>query len=350
MEHKENTPATAWLVLENGRTFQGRRFGARGERMAEVVFTTGMSGYLETLSDPSFWGQIVVQTFPLIGNYGVIPADFESDMVGPGGYIVKHWCQAPSNFRSEGSLDAFFQDRGLVALEGIDTRTVTKIIREKGVMNGVITDDPASVDLAALSTYRAQGAVRAVSTKEKYVVGPENPKKRLALMDYGLKKNIWRELTDRGAQVTVCPCTTTAEEIAAMNVDGVMLSNGPGDHGAHCQPEGDCRAEKAHVRHLPGAPADGSGPWGQDPKAEVRPPGGEPAGKGPGDRPGVHHQPEPRLCSGGRQYGPRRGPGAVCQRERRHLRGGALHQPAGLYHPVPPRGLRRAFGHGVPVR
>jgi carbamoyl-phosphate synthase small subunit len=229
MEHKENTPATAWLVLENGRTFQGRRFGARGERMAEVVFTTGMSGYLETLSDPSFWGQIVVQTFPLIGNYGVIPADFESDMVGPGGYIVKHWCQAPSNFRSEGSLDAFFQDRGLVALEGIDTRTVTKIIREKGVMNGVITDDPASVDLAALSTYRAQGAVRAVSTKEKYVVGPENPKKRLALMDYGLKKNIWRELTDRGAQVTVCPCTTTAEEIAAMNVDGVMLSNGPGD-------------------------------------------------------------------------------------------------------------------------
>lgn len=229
MEHMDNTPATAYLVLENGRRFQGRRFGAVGGLMAEVVFTTGMSGYLETLSDPSYWGQIVVQTFPLIGNYGVIPADFESDMVGPGGYIVKHWCQAPSNFRSEGSLDAFFKDRGLVALEGIDTRTVTKIIREKGVMNGVITDDPDSVDLAALSAYRLQGAVRAVSAKEKYVVGPDSPKKKIALMDYGLKKNIWRELVNRGAQVTVCPCDTTAGEIAAMDVDGIMLSNGPGD-------------------------------------------------------------------------------------------------------------------------
>lgn len=224
-----NTANKAYLVLENGKTFQGRRFGASGELTAEVVFTTGMTGYLETLTDPSYWGQIVVQTFPLIGNYGVIPADFESEMVGPRGYIVKHWCQAPSNFRSEGSLDAFFRDRGLTALEGIDTRTLTKILREKGVMNGVITDDPASVDLAALAAYKVTGAVRAASTKEKYVVGPEEPKKKIALMDYGLKKNIWRELVNRGAQVTVCPCDTTAEEIAAMDVDGIMLSNGPGD-------------------------------------------------------------------------------------------------------------------------
>ncbi len=229
MENKETRGNTAYLVLENGRTFQGRRFGTDGELTAEVVFTTGMTGYLETLTDPSYWGQIVVQTFPLIGNYGVIPADFESGMVGPGGYIVKHWCQAPSNFRSEGSLDAFFKDQGLIALEGIDTRTLTKLIREKGVMNGTITNDPASVDLAALSAYRQQGAVRAVSTKEKYVVGPEQPQKKIALMDYGLKKNIWRELVTRGAQVTVCPCTTTAGEIAALGVDGVMLSNGPGD-------------------------------------------------------------------------------------------------------------------------
>lgn len=219
----------AYLVLENGRVFEGRRFGAAGELTAEVVFTTGMSGYLETLTDPSYYGQIVVQTFPLIGNYGVIPADFESDRIGPKGYIVKQWCQAPSNFRSEGSLDAFFQDRGLVALSGIDTRTLTKIIREKGVMNGRITDHPESVHMDELQSFRVQGAVRAVSTKEKYVVGPENPKYKLALMDYGLKKNIWRELVKRGAQVTVCPCDTKAEEIASMNVDGVMLSNGPGD-------------------------------------------------------------------------------------------------------------------------
>lgn len=225
----EQTGNRAYLVLENGRVFQGRRFGAQEELTAEVVFTTGMTGYMETLSDPSYWGQIVVQTFPLIGNYGVITADFESDIIGPKGYIVKHWCQAPSNFRSEGSLDAFFQDRGLTALEGIDTRTLTKILREKGVMNGVITGDPASVDLEAVKAHRVRGVVRAVSTKERYVVGPETPKKKVALMDYGLKKNIWRELVKRGAQVTVCPCDTTAGEIAALDVDGVMLSNGPGD-------------------------------------------------------------------------------------------------------------------------
>ncbi len=221
---------TAYLVLENGRVFQGRRFGAGGEQMAEVVFSTGMTGYLETITDRSYWGQIVVQTFPLIGNYGVIPADFESGGVGPKGYIVKHWCQAPSNFRSEGSLDAFFKERGLTALSGVDTRALTKMIREKGVMNGMITDDPKSVDMAALSAYRVRGAVKAVSTKEAFTIKPQGPaKKKLALIDYGMKDNIWRELVRRGAQVTVCPCTVTAEEVRALGVDGLMLSNGPGD-------------------------------------------------------------------------------------------------------------------------
>ena len=153
-----------------------------------------MTGYLETLTDRSYWGQMVVQTFPLIGNYGVIPADFESDAIGPSAYIVKHWCQAPSNFRSEGSLDTFFKERGVIGLSGVDTRTLTKIIREAGVMNGVITDDPAAVDFEALKAYRVTGAVKASSTKERYVVS-----------------------------------TTTAQEIAAMGVDGIMLSNGPGD-------------------------------------------------------------------------------------------------------------------------
>ena len=141
---------TGYLVLENGKIFRGERFGAEGEMTAEVVFTTGMTGYLETLTDRSYWGQMVVQTFPLIGNYGVIPADFESDAIGPSAYIVKHWCQAPSNFRSEGSLDTFFKERGVIGLSGVDTRTLTKIIREAGVMNGAITDDPAAVDFEAL--------------------------------------------------------------------------------------------------------------------------------------------------------------------------------------------------------
>jgi len=225
----EQTGKTAYLVLENGRVFQGRRFGAQGELTAEVVFTTGMTGYLETLTDPSYWGQIVVQTFPLIGNYGVIPADFESSVVGPRGYIVKHWCQAPSNFRSEGSLDAFFKDRGLVALEGVDTRTLTKLIREKGVMNGMITSDPAKADICAIKSYKVQGAVRAASTKEPYTLGPADSKTHIALIDYGMKRNIANELVKRGAKVTVCPCTVTASELAGMGADGIMLSNGPGD-------------------------------------------------------------------------------------------------------------------------
>lgn len=221
---------TGYLVLENGRTFQGERFGAEGEITAEVVFTTGMTGYLETLTDRSYWGQAVVQTFPLIGNYGVIPADFESDVIGPRAYIVKHWCQAPSNFRSEGSLDTFFKERAVIGLSGIDTRTLTKIIRESGVMNGRITDDPGSVDLDELKRYKVTGAVQASSTKDMYVLKPEGEvKKKVALMDFGLKKNIYRELVMRGAEVTVCPCNTTAREIAGLGVDGIMLSNGPGD-------------------------------------------------------------------------------------------------------------------------
>ena len=229
-ERVERMGKTGYLVLENGKVFRGERFGAQGEMTAEVVFTTGMTGYLETLTDRSYWGQMVVQTFPLIGNYGVIPADFESDAIGPCAYIVKQWCQAPSNFRSQGSLDTFFKEKGVIGLSGIDTRTLTKIIRETGVMNGVITDDPATVDFEALKAYRVTGAVRASSTKERYVVRPEGEvKKKIALLDFGLKRNIYRELAKRGAEVTVCPFTTTAAEIKALGVDGIMLSNGPGD-------------------------------------------------------------------------------------------------------------------------
>lgn len=224
---------TAYLVLENGTVFRGESFGAEGEITAEVVFTTGMTGYLETLTDPSYYGQIVVQTFPLIGNYGVIPADFESDVIGPRAYIVKHWCQAPSNFRSEGSLDTFFKEKGIVGLCSIDTRTLTKMIREKGVMNGKITTCPSEVDFSELKAYRVVDAVASTTTRERYTVpgaaGTKYEGKKIALLDFGLKKNIYRELCARGAEVIVCPAHTTAEEIAALGVQGIMLSNGPGD-------------------------------------------------------------------------------------------------------------------------
>lgn len=221
---------TGYLVLENGKIFRGERFGATGEVTAEVVFATGMTGYLETLTDPGYFGQIVAQTFPLIGNYGVISADFESDFIGPKAYIVKHWCQEPSNFRSEGSLDTFFEKNNIVALAGVDTRSLTKLLREAGVMNGIITDDPDSVDLEALKAYRVKDAVNAVTTKERYVISPEGEvKKRVAMLDFGLKKAFYRELLQLGAEITVCPASTTAAELKELAPDGIILSNGPGD-------------------------------------------------------------------------------------------------------------------------
>ena len=211
------------------RSSAANRFGAAGEVTAEVVFTTGMTGYLETLTDKSYFGQIVVQTFPLIGNYGVIPSDFEGKIIGPCGYIVKEWCQSPSNFRSEGDLDTFFKERGVIGLCGIDTRALTKVIRESGVMNGMITTELTHVDMDKIHSYRVTNAVESTSVTE--MMRRENPKKTctVALMDYGYKENIRRELEKRGAEVIVCPYNTTADELKALNIDGVMLSNGPGD-------------------------------------------------------------------------------------------------------------------------
>ena len=220
---------TAYLVLENGKVFQGEYFGKVGDVIAEVVFTTGMTGYLETLTDKSYYGHMIVQTFPLIGNYGLIPQDFESDRVAARAYIVKDWCQAPSNFRSEGSIDTFLKQKDIVAIKGVDTRTLTKIIRESGTMNGMITDDPAKADLEKIKAYRVTDAVNSVSTKEIYEQGDPNAKYHVALMDFGMKENISRKLQALGARVTVCPCLTSADELRRLKVDGVMLSNGPGD-------------------------------------------------------------------------------------------------------------------------
>jgi len=221
---------TAYLVLENGEFFEGFRFGASGESVGELVFTTGMTGYLETLTDPSYCGQIILQTFPLIGNYGVIPADFESATVSAGAYIVKYPCQDPSNFRSEGSLDSFLKQKGIVGLYGIDTRAVVRMIREKGVMNAQITTNhPDTVDFAALSKYKVEKAVESVTAKEVTLHRASNPRYDIALWDFGRKKNIERELIARGCNVWVFPAHSTTEDIMSINPNGIMLSNGPGD-------------------------------------------------------------------------------------------------------------------------
>ncbi len=218
----------AYLVLSNGKVFEGYKIGADAESVGEVVFTTGTVGYLETLTDPSYAGQIVVQTFPLIGNYGVIPEDFEGKCAVKG-YIVRELCSFPSNFRSEYTLDEFLKNNNVCGLCGIDTRELTRTIREEGVMNGKISDS-ADISLDEIKNYKVTGEVARVSSPTSAVYEAFGKEKfKVALIDYGAKANIIRCLTKRGCTVTTYPYNTSAEEILAGKPDGIMLSNGPGD-------------------------------------------------------------------------------------------------------------------------
>ena len=217
-----------YLILQDGQVFEGVRFGPEADTVGELVFTTGMCGYIETLTDPSYAGQIVMQTYPLIGNYGIIREDFEGACCVKG-YVVREYCDTPSNFRTDCDLDTYLKEQGVPGLCGVDTRELTRIIREHGVMNAAICDEiPA--DLTPIKTYAITGVVEAVSCKEPDRYPAEGEECfRVSLIDYGAKRNIVRELQKRGCTVTVLPATTSAEEILAADPDGVMLSNGPGD-------------------------------------------------------------------------------------------------------------------------
>ena len=224
----------AWLILADGTVFEGTSIGAVGTTIGETVFTTGMTGYIETLTDPSYYGQIVTQTFPLIGNYGVMPEDFESKKSWVRGYIVRELCEAPSNFRCAGSLNDFLKEQGIVGICGIDTRALTKRLRESGVMNGMIVSGecPELSDklLEEIKKYKIEKAVESVQHSEGESLPPGLSKgHHVVLFDFGAKLNIQRELEKRGCRVTVVPYNTTAEEVIKQNPDGVMLSNGPGD-------------------------------------------------------------------------------------------------------------------------
>ena len=217
-----------YLILQDGQVFEGVRFGAETDTVGELVFTTGMGGYIETLTDPSYAGQIVMQTYPLIGNYGIIREDFEGACCVRG-YVVREWCDAPSNFRTDCDLDTFLKEQGVPGLYGVDTRELTRIIREHGVMNAAICDE-VPADLTPIETYAVTGVVEAVSCREASVHPAEGEERfRVSLLNYGAKRNIVRELQKRGCTVTVLPATTSAEEILAADPNGVMLSNGPGD-------------------------------------------------------------------------------------------------------------------------
>ena len=266
----------AWLILADGTVYEGTSIGITGKTIGETVFTTGMTGYLETLTDPSYYGQIVTQTFPLIGNYGNIPQDYESKKCWVRGYIVRELCDLPSNFRCAGNLDNFLKTQNIVGICGIDTRDLTKRLRESGVMNGMILsgkeaeklEKDKSGLLQKIREYKIEHAVERVQGGEVFPrsygesvkkqaaaagcfrIDQQNahsqampdctpspkggtplksPVHHIVLWDFGAKANIQRELEKRGCHVTVVPSTATADEILELKPDGLMLSNGPGD-------------------------------------------------------------------------------------------------------------------------
>ena len=220
----------AFLILEDGTVFNGTSIGSTREVISEIVFNTSMTGYLEVLTDPSYAGQAVTMTDPLIVNYGICYKVMESLKAWPDGYIVRELSRMPSNFRSEDPIQKFLIDNDIPGIAGVDTRALTKILREKGTMNGMITtNENYNLDeiLPKIKEYKVLGVVDKVTCTEKTVLKGDGPK--VALYDFGAKKNIARSLNNRGCEVTIYPAKTPAEEVLATNPDGIMLSNGPGD-------------------------------------------------------------------------------------------------------------------------
>ena len=218
------------LILEDGTIFEGKAFGYLGDSIGEVVFNTSMTGYQEVLTDPSYYGQIVTMTYPLIGNYGINLEDVQSKMVAVKGFIVREKSNAPNNFRCEMSLDVYLKQNKIIGLEGIDTRALTKILRNNGTMKGIITiDNNAKIDNVndKLQAFDNTQAVLTVSRKEIEYVKGNGPK--VAIMDYGVKQNIIDNFASRGCDITIFPALTSPEEVLAIDPDLIFLSNGPGD-------------------------------------------------------------------------------------------------------------------------
>ncbi|MCA9405262.1 MAG: glutamine-hydrolyzing carbamoyl-phosphate synthase small subunit [Candidatus Omnitrophica bacterium] len=231
--------AKAILFLEDGTSFFGESLSTVGESAGEAVFNTAMTGYQEVLTDPSYAGQIVCMTYPLIGNYGVNDEDVESDKVHVKGFVVKEFCRFHSNYRATKSLIEYLDENNIMAIEGIDTRALTRHLRVKGAMKAIISTedfDPASLKKKLEKVPSMEGAdwVKNVTTKEKYVWKAEkgSPLYKVAAVDCGIKLNILRILARLGCEVHVFPASATAEDIEAIKPDGIFISNGPGDPAA----------------------------------------------------------------------------------------------------------------------
>ncbi|MGH2363246.1 MAG: glutamine-hydrolyzing carbamoyl-phosphate synthase small subunit [Chloroflexota bacterium] len=222
------------LVLEDGSVFEGTAFGAAADAIGEVVFSTGMTGYQEILSDPSFRGQIVVLTYPLVGNYGINPEDVESRELQLNALIVHELCREPSNWRSNRSLDKHLRAAAIPAVSGVDTRALAKHIRQAGALMGAVSCERGPAELLASlklnPNYSAIDFVKVVSCAEPYVWDESRGKRhRVALLDFGVKYNLLRVLSQAGCEVTVHPCDSSAADILATRPEGVVLSPGPGN-------------------------------------------------------------------------------------------------------------------------
>lgn len=217
----------AYLVLENGAVFEGFSFGADCDSIGELVFTTGVCGYNDTLTDQSNYGQIVLQTFPMVGNYGIIEEAFEGNCAVRG-YVVREWCAQPSNFRSNGTLDSFLKKNGIPAIYGVDTRAITRILRKEGVMNAKICKNLPET-YTEIKNYKITSAVNAVTCSEIKLYNAQNAQKNVTVIDYGMKNSLIEALTSRGCNVTVVSASASAEDILNAKPDGIVLSSGPAD-------------------------------------------------------------------------------------------------------------------------
>lgn len=220
----------AYLILENGKVFEGTAIGKQGQTCGEVVFNTGMVGYLETLTDKNNFGQIVVQTFPMIGNYGIIGEDFESEKATVAGYVVRELCDVPSNFRCEGTLDSYLKEQEICGICGIDTRALTRIIREEGCMNGMICSDISDKDalIASLKAHKLVKPVEALELKNNVYTHPLS-KYKLALYDFGTGKSVIDTFINLDCDVYAFSPDASADDLLSIKPDGVVISDGPGD-------------------------------------------------------------------------------------------------------------------------
>ncbi len=220
----------AVIALEDGTVFEGESFGTEGEITGEVVFNTGMTGYQEILTDPSYFGQIVTMTYPLIGNYGINIDDFESSRPHVSGFIVRELCRTPNNWRSAGDLNEYLLRHGIIGLEGIDTRAITKILRDNGTMKGMLSTSSdfccsSKID-SIVASVNKDPVLKVTTDKVRHY---EADGHRIALIDYGVKQSIITSLLKRGCEVYVFPATSSADEVISVDPDGIVLSNGPGD-------------------------------------------------------------------------------------------------------------------------